>query len=290
MDTTSRREFLKLAGAGAAVAAIGARPAAAQGKSLTVLHESSFIPPFDEYFKTTLAEAYEKETGVRVVYEVTAVGSAPTRISTIAETGTGADIAANGLLQVIQFGDKYLDVTDLCGEIGQKNGGWYDAGREAVVVDGQWKAVPFCNIGQLMNWRTDWFAEVGVEKFPETWEELYEIGKKLKAKDTRSASSWGTALATTTAGSIRYCGPMAGTRSKPMVRPSSSIQTRRPAPLISPANSSATRCSRMCWAGPTSATTRRGWPSRSPAPTMPRVSSGSPRGIFLTSPRSPTRR
>ena len=34
-----------------------------------------------------------------------------------------------------------------------------------------------------MNWRTDWFAEVGVKKFPETWEELYEVGKKLKAKD-----------------------------------------------------------------------------------------------------------
>jgi multiple sugar transport system substrate-binding protein len=74
-------------------------------------------------------------------------------------------------------------VTDLAKEIGDKNGGWYDAGREAVVVEGKWKAVPFCNIGQLMNWRTDWFAEVGVKKFPETWEELYEVGKKLKAKD-----------------------------------------------------------------------------------------------------------
>ena len=181
--STSRRGFLKLAGLGAIGAAIGPRPALAQGKTLTVLHESSFIPPFDEYIKTTLAEAYQKETGVKVVYEVTAVGSLPTRISTITETGSGADVTMNGLLQVIQFGEKYLDVTDLCKEIGDKNGGWYDAGREAVVVDGKWKAVPFCNIGQLMNWRTDWFAEVGVKKFPETWEELYEVGKKLKAND-----------------------------------------------------------------------------------------------------------
>jgi multiple sugar transport system substrate-binding protein len=148
-----------------------------------VLHESSFIPPFDQYIKTTLAEAYEKETGVRIVYEVTAVGSLPTRISTITETGTGADITMNGLLGVIQFGDKYLDVTDLATQIGDKNGGWYEAAREAVLVDSKWKAVPFSNIGQLMNWRTDWFAEVGVKTFPETWEELYEAGKKLKAKD-----------------------------------------------------------------------------------------------------------
>jgi multiple sugar transport system substrate-binding protein len=34
-----------------------------------------------------------------------------------------------------------------------------------------------------MNWRTDWFKEIGITKFPDTWEELYEAGKKLKAKD-----------------------------------------------------------------------------------------------------------
>src|SRR5438046_8070970 len=95
MDVTSRRRFLKLAGLGVMGAAIGPRSANAAARSLTVLHESSFIPPFDEYIKTTLAEAYEKETGVKVVYEVTAVGSLPTRVSTIAETGSGADITMN---------------------------------------------------------------------------------------------------------------------------------------------------------------------------------------------------
>src|SRR3954462_4769232 len=69
MDTTSRRGFLKLAGVGAMGAAIGARPAAAQSKSLTFLHESSFIKTFDEYMQKTLAPAYEKETGVKINYE-----------------------------------------------------------------------------------------------------------------------------------------------------------------------------------------------------------------------------
>jgi multiple sugar transport system substrate-binding protein len=32
-----------------------------------------------------------------------------------------------------------------------------------------------------MNWRSDWFAEVGFKEFPDTWDELYEAGKKLKA-------------------------------------------------------------------------------------------------------------
>src|SRR5215467_4036333 len=183
MHTTSRRRFLELAGLGAAAAAIDPRRAGAQGKSLTVLHESSFIKPFDEYFQNTLAPAYEKETGIKVNYELTSVGSIPTRVAALAETGSGADITMNITLMPFLFDEKYLDVADISEEIGQKQGGWYPAGKEAVFVDGKWKAVPFSNIGQLMNWRTDWFAEVGFKKFPETWEELYEAGKKLKAKD-----------------------------------------------------------------------------------------------------------
>jgi multiple sugar transport system substrate-binding protein len=180
---TSRRRFLKFAAAGTAAALSRSRSARAEPKTITVLHESSFIKPFDDYVQNVLAPAYEKKTGVKVNYEVTSVGSLPTRISTIAETGSGADITMNGLLQVIQFGEKYLDVGDIAEEVGKAQGGWYDAGREAVLVNDKWKAIPFSNIGQLMNWRTDWFAEVGVKKFPDTWEELYEVGKKLKAKD-----------------------------------------------------------------------------------------------------------
>ena len=65
---TSRRRFLELAGLGAAAAAVGQRRAGAQSKSLTLLHETSFIPPFDEYVQKTLAPAYERETGVKVNY------------------------------------------------------------------------------------------------------------------------------------------------------------------------------------------------------------------------------
>jgi multiple sugar transport system substrate-binding protein len=183
MDATSRRRFLKLAGLGAAVATIGPRTAGAQKKSLTFLHESSFIKIFDEYFQKTLAPAYEKETGVKVNYELTSVGSLPTRISTIAETGSGADVTMIFLLYPFLFDEKLLDVSDIAEEAGKKQGGWYDVAKEAGVVNGKWKAVPFSNIGQLMNWRTDWFAEVGVKKFPESWDELYEVGRKLKAKD-----------------------------------------------------------------------------------------------------------
>jgi hypothetical protein len=183
MSSKSRRDFLKIAVAGAAGAALAPAAGRAAGKTVTILHESSFIKTFDEYMQKTLAPAYEKETGIAIAYELTSVGSLPTRASTVAETGSGADITMNITLMPFLFADKYLDVTDIAEETGKTQGGWYDAGKESVFVEGKWKGVPFSNIGQLMNWRTDYFKEVGVTKFPDTWEELYEVGKKLKAKD-----------------------------------------------------------------------------------------------------------
>ena len=182
MSSASRRDFLKIGVVGAGAAALMPGVGRAAGKSITLLHESSFIPAFDAYMKNTIAAAYQKAAGVEVVYETTSVGSLPTRVSTITETGSGADVTMDILLMPFLFAEKFADVSDIAEETGQKHGGWYDAAKETAVVNGKWRAVPFSNIGQLMNWRTDWFKEVGVTKFPETWEELYEVGKKLKAK------------------------------------------------------------------------------------------------------------
>ena len=183
MATSSRREVLKIALAGAGATTLPWRGAHAAGKSITLLQETSFVPTYDQFFQNTLGPAYEKETGVTVVYELSSVGSAPTRVSTIIETGSGADIAGIYLLYPFLFAEKLMDVSDIAEEAGKAQGSWYDAAREACVVDGKWKAIPYGNVGQLMVWRTDWFAEVGVKTFPESWEELYEVGKKLKAKD-----------------------------------------------------------------------------------------------------------
>ena len=181
MRSTSRRDFLKIAAAGAAGTAFAPAIGRAAGKSITMLHESSFIKTFDEYVQNTLAPAYEKETGVKVVYELTAVGSIPTRVSTAVETGSGADVTMVFQLMPFLYDEKLLDVSDIAAQIGEKQG-WYPAAKESAVINGKWKAIPHSNIGQVMNWRTDWFAEIGFKKFPETWDEFYEAGKKLKAK------------------------------------------------------------------------------------------------------------
>jgi multiple sugar transport system substrate-binding protein len=290
MDATSRRRFLEVAGLGAAATAIGSRPARAQKKSLTFLHESSFIKTFDEYFQRTLAPAYEKETGVKVNYELTSVGSLPTRVSTISETGSGADVTMMFFLLPFLFDEKLLDVSDIAEEAGKKQGGWYDSAREAGIVNGKWKVIPFSNIGQLMNWRTDWFAEVGVKQFPETWEELYEVGKKLKAKD----HPFGFELGHGFGDNHGWIYPLLWSYGGAEVEPDGKtvvIDSDETARAIDFARKFfKDRCSTTSSAGPMSATTRLFSPSRSRAPTTPRASSGSASETFPRSPRPPTRR
>jgi multiple sugar transport system substrate-binding protein len=180
--SASRRQVLKAAAVGAAASLIGVPRGHAAAKSLTLIHESSFIKTFDGYFQNTLAPAYEKLTGVKVNYELASVGSLQTRVTTIAETGSGADLTLNFFNWPFLYDEKYLDVSDIAESVGKEQGGWYGPAKEACVVNGKWKAVPFGNVGQLMNWRMDWFKEVGFDKFPDTWDELLEAGTKLKAK------------------------------------------------------------------------------------------------------------
>ena len=179
---TTRREFLSTSLAAAAGATLPAWPAGAAPKSMSVVHESSFIKGFDEFFVKTLAPEYEKLTGIKINYEPVSVGSMLTRLTTIVETKSGPEIVHTYSNQPHLFDHGLVDVTDVAGEIGKKLGGWHDNVYDAVVVHKKWKALPWGNIGQLEVYRTDWFKEVGVTKFPETWEDLLAAGRLLKKK------------------------------------------------------------------------------------------------------------
>jgi len=88
---TTRREFLTVTLAGGAAAALAPGLAAAAPKSMSVVHESSFIKAFDEFFVKKLAPDYEKMTGIKINYEPVSVGSMLTRLTTIVETKSGLD-------------------------------------------------------------------------------------------------------------------------------------------------------------------------------------------------------
>src|SRR5215510_5911998 len=95
-EAPSRRNFLKLAGAGAA-ATVGAgwrpRRASAKPAQITFIRESSYVKEFDEHFKNVLIPRYQQETGIKIVYEIVAAGgSAVPRNIAIVESKAPVDV------------------------------------------------------------------------------------------------------------------------------------------------------------------------------------------------------
>ncbi len=191
----SRRDFLRAAAFGAtaiviksAVAAPSARSATAsqassfKTKSMTFIHENSFVKAFDEFFQEKLVPRYFQETGIQISYELVSPGGVLTRLTAAAETNSGPEVSLIWLNWAFLLDEKLVDVTDIAEDIGRRYGGWYPAAKEIVFVKRKWRALPVGNVGQLMVYRTDWFDEVGAKNFPETWDELLEVGRKLKAK------------------------------------------------------------------------------------------------------------
>ena len=182
-ESASRRDFLKLAAASAAGAAVapGWRPRKASAKptQITFMRESSYVKEFDEHFKNILIPRYQKETGIKINYEIVAAGgSAVPRLVSIVESKAPVDSA--WVQQEWLYRDALLDVSDIAEEAGKQQGGWYPEIKSLSVWEGKWKSVPFGNIGQTMVYRRDWFEEAGIKKFPDTWDEFLEAGIKLK--------------------------------------------------------------------------------------------------------------
>ena len=137
IQAASRRDVLKISALTAVGGILGAARANAAPKQMTMMHESSFIPAYDAYFKNTIAPAYEKATGIKIVYETVSVGSIQTRDTTVAETGTGPEMTQMAFNWPFLFDEKLVDVTDIAKIIGDKAGGWHASAAEAVIVNGK---------------------------------------------------------------------------------------------------------------------------------------------------------
>ena len=192
----SRRRVLQLATAAAAASAFpllqpssqGAAPMAAagdargiKGTKLVMFKQEASIPE-SEAKHTEAIEQWAKQSGVEATMEGVALSEWAAKLAAMAETKQGADIVNMYSMDVAVNAPVMMDIGDLAEEIGKKVGGWYKGPESVCVQGGKWKALPAAIYGQYWHYRTDLFKEAGAEKWPETWDELRQIGKKLKAK------------------------------------------------------------------------------------------------------------
>lgn len=189
----SRRTVLKASGAGAlaaraatgglaAIIASGRAPALAQTTTIHWLRWNDFVPASDELLRKQVAPACEKALGIKLNVETINGNDIQARTTSAIQSGSGPDVIC-GLNNWPQlYIESMADVSDICEELARAQEGFYSESR-AVANDGRrWIAVPWCIVGAEITWRKSWLAEVGYDKFPETWDQYRDAGKKLKAK------------------------------------------------------------------------------------------------------------
>jgi len=198
----NRRAFLGVAGAGTGVAVVGGIPGivAAQkapnfpkGTKLNILTWVSFVPASDVEFKRLVGE-FGKQAGVDVTADLINMNDLNPRIASAIETKSGPDIIMMISNWPHLYADGLADVDDVAEEIGKRDGGFYDLIKNVSVVGKTWKSVPLALGAPTWAYREDWFKEVGVTKFPDTWEELRAVGAKLKKKGQPFGQAFGHSL------------------------------------------------------------------------------------------------
>jgi multiple sugar transport system substrate-binding protein len=185
----SRRTFLKGAAVAAGTATLGGIPEIVQaaqapsypkGTKLHLLTRLNFIPAGDTLF-IAQAEEFGKQMGVEVQIERIGENDVTTRstASIVAQTGPDIIMLQNNFPHLLANG--LADVSDLAEALGKEQEGYWDLSRANAHVGNRWLAVPYGALANIMNYREDWLKEAGFSKFPDTYEELREVGKKLKS-------------------------------------------------------------------------------------------------------------
>jgi multiple sugar transport system substrate-binding protein len=193
MSHITRRALLRLSAAGAAAArtgglaailASGKAPAFAQAATVHWLRWNDFVPASDQLLRKEIAAECQKALGIKLNIETINGNDIQARVTSAIQSGSGPDVICvlNNWAQL--YAESTADVDDIAEALGKAQGGFYETAR-AVANDGKrWVAVPWTIVGLLIAYRKSWFAEEGYSdgKFPETWQDYGEVGKKLKAK------------------------------------------------------------------------------------------------------------
>jgi len=183
MARFTRRKFLQASGAGlAGVLASHQAPVFAQQSQVHWIKWNDFVPASDELLRKSMLPEAMKALGVKINLETVNGNDLQPRVTSAIQSGTGPDVFMlfNNHPQI--YGSSAADVSDVADAIAKAQGGYYNVATANTKDGKKTLSVPWAVIGAMTAYRKSWFEEVGYSKFPETWQEYHDAGKKLKAK------------------------------------------------------------------------------------------------------------
>jgi multiple sugar transport system substrate-binding protein len=159
-------------------------PAIRQETNLNILASTAFVPAAQDYFAEQ-AKTFGQENGANITVDFVNWPDLQPRTTSAVQAGAGPDIIEMWDTIPYLFSENLVDLSDIIGPLEEVQGGYYDWVVNTASVDGKWLSVPYGTSSVAYAYRKSWLEEAGVEdpenNFPKTWEELFALGKTLKA-------------------------------------------------------------------------------------------------------------
>jgi multiple sugar transport system substrate-binding protein len=190
----SRRRFIGVTAGATAALSFGTFIRSGLGAAkVNVLTWSNTLPAMDDVLREQ-AKQYTKEKGVEVGFEFINQTDLPTKTAAAVESGAGPDVITLWSDGPHLHAKALIDVDDVTASLGKDLKGWTNIAKDIAIVGKNWKSVPWGIIPICMTYRTDWCKEVGYAKFPDTYDEMLVMCKKLKEKGHPSGFALGRAI------------------------------------------------------------------------------------------------
>ncbi len=185
----TRREFVKLTGAGAVAAGAGPyflfpERAQAQQKTLKIAQWSHFIPEYDKWFNNVYTKQWGQKNNTNVTVDNISTPELPARAAAEVSAKKGHDLFMF-LSPPAAYEPQTLDLTNVYKEVEKKHGKKIELAHKSTYNPKTKRYFAFSDsyVPDPGNWYKEWWAEAGYPNGPDTYDDLYKGAKKIK--DTR---------------------------------------------------------------------------------------------------------
>ena len=190
----SRRKFLGVAAGATAALSFGTYIRSGLGAPrISMLTWANTLSAMDDVLREQ-AKEYTKAKGIEVSMEFISHQDIPAKVAAAVESGAGPDIINLWTDMPHLHAKGLIDVGDVCADLAKNLKGWAPVGKDICNVGGTWRSVPWGIIPIGITYRTDWLKEVGYDRFPDTYDEMLVMSKKLKDKGHPVGFALGRAL------------------------------------------------------------------------------------------------
>ena len=184
MSQLTRRDFLGRTAAGTAglagILASGVPPARGQQREISYLCWNNFAPAMDKK-QLEIAQRFTKDTGIKIRIDgISHMGPQQQKLAAEIQTQAGHDLIELRMHFPWLYEPQLVDVSDVVAELEKNHGPALTSTRRGGQGEGRLASgVPMYHGLFVATYREDLFKKAGL-KLPDTWEDLYTVGKELK--------------------------------------------------------------------------------------------------------------